>query len=230
MSPVNSGSAPLTCGAVTAKAASPLAAGLSVPGFPMEVGMSAVDSREINDDFDDSIVNAIGRSWWILLVGGIISVAIGIAAIVWPGRTIIVVAVLFAIWLIVSGIVSLVRGFGHGLTGGTRALYLITGIISILLGIFALRSAFQAAEILAIFIGIAFLFRGFAALFTGFESTSSRGWNIFFGIVILIGGIVILVWPGLSLLTLALVAGIWLIILGIYEIVAAFRVRSLMKV
>jgi uncharacterized membrane protein HdeD (DUF308 family) len=98
------------------------------------------------------------------------------------------------------------------------------------LGIFALRSAFQAAEILAIFIGIAFLFRGFAALFTGFESTSSRGWNIFFGIVILIGGIVILVWPGLSLLTLALVAGIWLIILGIYEIVAAFRVRSLMNV
>ena len=230
MSTQEKASARLACGAVAAKEARPLAAGSSAPGFPMEVGMSAVDSREINDDFDDSIVNAIGRSWWILLVGGIISVAIGIAAIVWPGRTIIVVAVLFAIWLIVSGIFSLVRGFGHGLTGGTRALYLITGIISILLGIFALRSAFQAAEILAIFIGIAFLFRGFAALFTGFESTSSRGWNIFFGIVILIGGIVILVWPGLSLLTLALVAGIWLIILGIYEIVAAFRVRSLMNV
>lgn len=192
--------------------------------------MSSVDSREMNSDLDDSIVNAIGRSWWILLVGGLVSLAIGIAAIVWPGRTIVVVAVLFAIWLIVSGIFELVRGFGHGISGGMRALYLITGILSILLGLFAFRSAFQAAEILAIFIGIAFLFRGFASLFTGFESKSGRGWNIFFGIVLLIGGVIVLTWPGLALLDLALIAGIWLIIVGFYEIFAAFRVRSLTKV
>ena len=189
--------------------------------------MSSVDSRVMNDEIDDSITDAIGRSWWILLVAGVLSVAIGIAALVWPGRTIVVVAVLFAIWLLVSGIFSLVRGFARGISGGLRALYLITGILSIVLGIFALRSAFQAAEILAIFIGLAFLFRGFAVLFTGFESKQSRGWNIFFGIILLIGGIVILTWSGLSLLNLAIIAGIWLIIIGIYEIIAAFRLKSL---
>lgn len=192
--------------------------------------MSSVESREINDEIDESITSAIGRSWWILLVAGILSLAIGIAAIVWPGRTVVVVAILFAIWLLVSGIFSLVHGFARGLTGGLRALYLITGILSIALGIFALRSGFHEVEILAIFIGLAFLFRGFSSLFTGFESKEGRGWNIFFGIILLIGGIVILTWPGLSLVSLAIIAGVWLIILGIYEIIAAFRLKSLANV
>jgi uncharacterized membrane protein HdeD (DUF308 family) len=45
----------------------------------------------------------------------------------------------------------------------------------------------------------------------------------------LIGGIVILVQPAISLLTLAWVVGIWLIIIGIYEIIAAFMVRNRTK-
>ena len=83
--------------------------------------------------------------------------------------------------------------------------------------------------ILAIFIGIAFLFRGFGTLFLGAEQKEGRGWNIFGGIVMLIGGLVILVWPGISLVTLAWVTGIWLIVTGIFEIIAAFRLRSAAK-
>jgi uncharacterized membrane protein HdeD (DUF308 family) len=97
------------------------------------------------------------------------------------------------------------------------------------LGIFAIRSALNAAELLAIFIGIAFLFRGFASLFMGFDSKEGRGWNIFFGLIMLIGGVVILTQPLISLATLALVVGIWLVIIGIYEIIAAFMLRSKLK-
>ena len=63
----------------------------------------------------------------------------------------------------------------------------------------------------------------------GIESKNGRGWNIFGGIVMLIGGIVVLTWPGMSLVTLAWVCGIWLIVIGIFEIVAAFRIRSMAK-
>jgi len=129
----------------------------------------------------------------------------------------------------VSGIFEIIRSFAHGLTGGTRVLLLITGVLSIILGIFAIRSALNAAELLAIFIGIAFLFRGFASLFMGFDSKEGRGWNIFFGLIMLIGGVVILTQPLISLATLALVVGIWLVIIGIYEIIAAFMLRSKLK-
>lgn len=181
------------------------------------------------DAENDGLLASVGRIWWLLLIGGIVSVGIGVAALAWPAKTIIVVAVLFAIYLIVSGIFEIVRSFASGLTGGTRVLLLITGVLSIILGIFAIRSALNAAELLAIFIGIAFLFRGFSSLFLGFEVKEGRGWNIFFGIIMLIGGVVILVQPAMSLLTLAWVVGIWLIIIGLYEIIAAFVVRSRIK-
>jgi uncharacterized membrane protein HdeD (DUF308 family) len=45
----------------------------------------------------------------------------------------------------------------------------------------------------------------------------------------LIGGVVILVWPGISLVTLAWITGIWLIIIGIFEIVSAFSLKSAVK-
>lgn len=175
----------------------------------------------------DNLMTAIGRNWWVLLFAGILSLAVGVVALIWPGKTVIVVAIVFAIWLIVSGIFSIVRGFAHGLTGGMRALFIITGILSLVLGIFAIRGEFQELYILSLFIGIGFLFRGFASLFLGFESKEGRGANIFFGILMIIGGVIVLVWPGISLITLTWVVGIWLIIIGIYEVIAAFSVKRL---
>ena len=177
------------------------------------------------EESSDNMMAAIGRNWWVLLFAGILSLLVGIAAIVWPGKTVVVVAVVFAIWLIVSGIFSLVRGFAPGLSGGMRALFIITGILSLILGVFAIRGEFQELYILSLFIGIGFLFRGFATLFQGFESKEGRGWNIFFGIVMLIGGFIVLVWPGISLVTLTWVVGIWLVVIGIYEIIASFSVK-----
>ena len=174
----------------------------------------------------ESPLGAVGRHWGVLLFLGIVSIVVGVMAVAWPTATVVVVAILFAVWLIVTGIFEIIRGFGHGLSGGMRALLLITGVLSFILGLMMFRSAFQAVEILAIFIGIAFLFRGFGSIFMAAEEREGRGWNIFGGIVMLIGGIVVLTWPGISLVTLAWVAGIWLVVGGIFEIIASLRLRS----
>ena len=187
-------------------------------------------SSQVEMEADDNMLAAVARIWWLLLFGGIISLVVGIVIMSWPTPTVIVVAVLFAIYLIISGLFEIVRSFASGLTGGTRALLLITGVLSVILGIFAIRSAADnAVDLLGIFVGIAFLFRGFASLFMGFDSKEGRGWNIFFGIIMLVGGVVILVQPALALTTLAWVVGIWLVLIGIYEIIASFVVRSRTK-
>ena len=48
----------------------------------------------------------------------------------------------------------------------------------------------------------------------------------FTGALSLVAGIIVIVWPGPSLVTLALVLGVWLIIYGVMEIALAFQVRS----
>ena len=189
--------------------------------------MTTVDQDPL--DLDESGLAAIGRHWGLVLALGITSIIVGIIALAWPGKTIVVVAILVAAWLLVSGIFQIVRGFGRGLSGGMRALLFISGALSLILGLFAISGVWRSVEILAIFIGVGFLFRGFGLLFESAEASGSRGWNIFGGIVMLLGGFAVLAWPGISLVTLAWVAGIWLIVGGIFEIIAAFKLRSINK-
>jgi uncharacterized membrane protein HdeD (DUF308 family) len=187
--------------------------------------MTTVDSTVlVEDDMAD-----IGKHWGLILALGIVSVIAGVVAMVWPGATILVLAILVGAWLLVSGIFQVVRGFARGLSGGTRAMLIIFGGLSIIIGLFALSGVWRAVEILYLFIAIGFLFQGIGLLFAAGDRSGSRGWDIFGGIVMLVGGVVILAWPVRSLVVLAWVAGIWLVIGGIVEIIAAFRLRSLAK-
>jgi uncharacterized membrane protein HdeD (DUF308 family) len=46
------------------------------------------------------------------------------------------------------------------------------------------------------------------------------------GVLSIIAGIIVLAYPDLTLVTLAVILGIWLVILGVMESVLAFRLRS----
>jgi uncharacterized membrane protein HdeD (DUF308 family) len=84
-----------------------------------------------------------------------------------------------------------------------------------------------AILLLAIWIGVGFIFRGVATTIAAISDPGlpGRGWQIFMGVITLLAGIVVLASPFTSLWVLALVVGIWLIVIGIVEIVTAFDVR-----
>ena len=192
--------------------------------------MSTVDTGTAEAS---EMLAAVSRNWWVLLFFGIVSIVVGIFCVFQPETAVKTLALLFAIWLVVSGIWQFVRGFSAGLSGLGRALLLNTGVLSVLIGFYALRAYFEtnsaltAGWILAIFIGVGFLFRGFGDLFMGLErkGQAGRGWQIFSGIVIIIGGFVVLTVP-MTIVALAWVVGIWLIVIGIFEVIAAFMVRK----
>jgi len=54
-----------------------------------------------------------------------------------------------------------------------------------------------------------------------------RGWTAFMGVLSILAGIIVLAYPDLTLVTLAVILGIWLVILGVMECVLAWRLRSL---
>jgi uncharacterized membrane protein HdeD (DUF308 family) len=198
----------------------------------MEDYMASVNAGPTEAQAEAGALEALGRNWWLLLFFGVISIVVGIFCVMQPVDAVETLSWLFAIWLIVTGIFEIVRAFGSQITGGMRALLIITGALSLILGFVALRSVMDdefllAGWILAIFIGISFLFRGFAILFMGIEGKGQpgRGWNIFAGIVIIIGGMFILTVPA-SIIALAWVVGIWLIVMGIFEIISSFMVRK----
>jgi uncharacterized membrane protein HdeD (DUF308 family) len=53
----------------------------------------------------------LSRAWGWALVFGVLTLAVGVAAVVWPGRTVVVIAVLFGIQLLVWGVFRLTEAF-----------------------------------------------------------------------------------------------------------------------
>jgi len=124
----------------------------------------------------------------------------------------------------VSGIAQVVSAFGLPTSAGARILLFISGAASVILAVLAFRHVGEgyAILLLAIWIAVGFIFRGVAATASAISDPAfpGRGWAIFFGIISIIAGIVVLAWPFDSIVTMALVVGIWLIILGVMEVVA----------
>jgi len=180
-------------------------------------------SRDIGDQ-----LGRIGRHWGWLLFFGILMVAAGVCAVVWPGPTVLVLAILFGIQIIVSGIFSFINAFAADESGGMRVWNVILGLLGIVIGLYAVRHILVSVVALALLIGIYWVAYGIAQIYMAIahRELPHRGWMGFIGALSVVAGIIVIAWPGPSLVTLALVLGIWLIIYGIMEIVLAFRVRS----
>jgi len=134
---------------------------------------------------------------------------------------------------VVSGVAMAVLAFSLPTSTAGRVLNFVSGVASVILGILAFRHFGEgyATLLLAIWIGVGFIFRGVSALAMAITDKQfpGRGWTIFFGIVSTLAGVVVLVFPFDSIVTLALVAGIWLIVLGVIEVVSGFSMRSDVK-
>lgn len=170
-------------------------------------------------------------AWQVLLAAGLVSLALGVIVFAWPEQTLRVVGVLFGLYLLVIGIVQLVAAFGTHTTTALRVLAFVSGIICVLLGLLCFRSAAQSLLLLAIWIGIGWLFRGITQLVAAASDPAmpARGWQVFAGLANSVAGVLLMVWPVGSITALTVLAGIWLLVLGVIEIVTAFLVRRRAK-
>lgn len=176
----------------------------------------------------DEVMSRLGSSWLMPFGIGVVSIIIGILIMVFPESTVRVAAVILGIWLLVSGVVQLVMAFSSKMNTTNRVLSAITGVLGIILGILAFQSLVNRIELLVLFIGLWWIMRGFVVLFQGAgnRSVGSNGWAIFTGVLGIIAGIIVLVYPIASLGVLVIFTGLWLIIIGIFEVIAAFVLRS----
>ena len=178
---------------------------------------------------DDNVLARVGRHWGWMLAFGIISLLAGVAVLAWPGRTLIVVAVLFGIQLVVTGIFRFGAAFAsEDLTGGTRVLLAVLGVLSLIIGLYAVRHVLITLLALALLFGIYWIVNGAVELFMALSARGvpGRGWTVVMGVISMLAGLLVLVYPAISLLTLVLVLSVWLLVLGLMEITLAIRARS----
>ena len=168
--------------------------------------------------------------WRAAFVVGLATAILGIIVAAVPETSLAVIAVLLGVLVIISGIYNVVeafRGEEHG-----RVWRGIAGVVFIVAGLVLIRHLHLSLALIGLVIGLTWVVQGLAALIAGFSGTATRmgtGWSIFFGVISLIAGIVVISAPIASITTLAVLMGIWFVVMGITEMFGAFAFRHTVR-
>ncbi|MBO0680589.1 HdeD family acid-resistance protein [Mycolicibacterium sp. S2-37] len=176
-----------------------------------------------------SAAPGILRHLWIYtVVSGLLAVLLGVLIFVRPGAAILVTAIFFGAYLLVTGIAQVVLAFSVRESVGGRVLLFISGAAALVLAVLCFVNLSNSIELLAIWIGIGFIFRGVATAMSAFSDQSLPGriWEIVVGIISVIAGLIMFVAPLEGLVALTQVTGVILIVIGLFEVIAGIRIRT----
>jgi uncharacterized membrane protein HdeD (DUF308 family) len=100
----------------------------------------------------------------------LVDVAAGVAAIAYPNITAVALVVIVAIWAIAFGVLELFAAFGAGETAGTRAWFVVAGLVSIAFGLVLAGRPDVGAVSLAVIYGIFSLAFGITEIVLGVQA------------------------------------------------------------
>lgn len=170
-------------------------------------------------------LEAIASHWWAMALRGALAVLFGVVIFVWPGISLAVLVLLFGAYVLLDGIFAIVAG------GRTHTWpLLVVGLLGVAAGIITFLWPGITALVLLYIIAFAAIFRGI------FEITAAIQWRrvlvnewllILGGLVSLIFGVLLLVFPGAGALAVVWLIGAYAVIFGIVLIILAFRLRGL---
>ncbi|WP_043630232.1 HdeD family acid-resistance protein [Nonomuraea candida] len=169
----------------------------------------------------------LSRTWWLLLIRGLLAIVFGVLALIWPGITLLALVAFFGAYALVSGLFALFAGFRHGTR--SRAWLIVSGIIGILAGIVALVWPGITSLALLYVVALWAIFTGVSEIVAGIElrKVIDNEWLfIIGGALSVIFGVLLLLWPGAGMLSLVWLIGAFAILYGIAMIALSLRVKN----
>ena len=164
------------------------------------------------DQVSTNDVRAATGGWWLLLLVGLLSIAVGITILFKPGDSLATLAVIAGIFVLVDGILELAASLMHSTQN--RGMVALLGALTSIVGVLLIRHPVQGIVFVALLIGIWLIVVGVIRFVAAFEIDEHRAWNMIAGLVELIAGIVIVSNPDIGYATLAVLVGISFIVNG----------------
>jgi len=103
------------------------------------------------------------------LLLALIDLAAGVVAVAWPGPTALALVWVLAIWAFAAGFVEIAAAFASGETAGTRAMFTVTGLVSIAFGVVLSARPDIGAVTLALLFGLYSLVYGVSEIVLGVQ-------------------------------------------------------------
>lgn len=176
------------------------------------------------------MIDLMKRSSTALIVFGLLATTFGLIAAFFPVGTVLTLVLLWGIYALIDGVTAAVLAFS-GDARQSRGFLVFAAVVGIAAGMFAILQPLTSAVALAWVIGLWLLVRGLLELVGAFTNTDvqSRWLLALGGLLWMLGGVVVISFPGVAALAISLWLGILAFVWGIVLVVAGFRLRTIAK-
>jgi uncharacterized membrane protein HdeD (DUF308 family) len=165
-------------------------------------------------------------SWWIPMVVGLLSLVCGILALVWPGVTLLALALIAGINLTVLSAFVIGEAIADD-EAQDRTLRIVLGVLGVIAGLIVMRRPGETLLVLILALGIWLVIDGVVEILHALvRPVPHRALVIVGGLIDAGLGIALLVWPTLGLGTVAVLVGIGFIVRGVMVMVGAWGLRG----
>jgi uncharacterized membrane protein HdeD (DUF308 family) len=174
----------------------------------------------------DGIRSHLKEVWWLLMIRGLALLLFGAVAVVWPGLTLLVLSTLFAVYLLVAGVVDIVAGIRGE---GRRPLWflgLLLGLAELGVGVYLLKTGLALSAFIAV-LGLSLIAYGVIEMVMAFDPGDTRRFMLIVAAALsIIAGFVVLRYPESSGLAFAWVLGLWGLVTGSIQVSMCLALRA----
>ena len=172
------------------------------------------------------------KHWWLMLIAGILCIAAGICVFVFPVESYVALSILFGIVMLLAGVGQLIIASTSGNYLMMRGYFIVGGIMDLILGIFLCVYPGVTLVVLPFMMGLWLMYHSFILIAFGGDmdtfKVSGSASMIILGILVLILSIFVLLNPfSAGVVTVLVVAGAGLLLLGITFCILAAKLRDL---
>jgi uncharacterized membrane protein HdeD (DUF308 family) len=160
--------------------------------------------------------------WYLLAMTGAISVIAGILVLSDPSRSLKALAVIVGIYMLMLGVLLIVRTVSDEERGAGG---LLLGVIALIAGVIVVRHPSQSVVLVSLAIGVYFLVAGALALARAITGPNRLA-SLLRAVLLIAAGAIITSSDEISVKTLALFTGLALCAEGLLQIGEAFMLRS----
>jgi len=166
--------------------------------------------------------------WWILGIRGLLAVLFGLAAIVWPRLTLLVLVLLFGAYALVDGVIAVVVSLQVRRVFTRWWVLLLEGLVGIIAGLLTFLWPGITALVLLYVIAFWAIVTGvfeIAAALSGWLPVAQEWSLALAGVLSVLLGVLLVILPGVGLLSLVWLIGVYAIVFGVLLLIRAFQLR-----
>jgi len=174
------------------------------------------------------MLHALARNWWLILLRGICAILFGVLAFIWPGITLLTLALLYGIFALIEGALALAAAIMGG-APAPRWWLAVVGLLGIAVGILTIIMPGITAFILVLFVAAWAIISGIMQIVGAIrlrKEIDNEWMLVAVGVISVAFGLLVLLQPMLGALSLVFVIGAYAIIYGIALVALAFRLRG----